>query len=135
MRPSSPGAEAKVSSPQTLSVSVNSASTGLAVPLIEVIDQIETVWRDARLLRVDRVWSIQAQCDPREGVLAGELLQSLRAEIEAIPRPPGYQLVWEGEAGDSAEAQSSLAATLPLGFTAMVLTVILLFNAFTPFPF
>jgi multidrug efflux pump subunit AcrB len=37
--------------------------------------------------------------------------------------------IWGGEQGDSAEANDDLASTLPLGLLAMVLTVVLLFNA------
>jgi len=117
-------------SPESLvSLQIASPATGLTVPLIEIVSDVRTEWRDALLLRVDRVWAIQAQCDPAEGILTGDLLQRLRPQIDAIELPPGYSLVWQGEAGDSAEAQQNLAATIPLGFLAMVLTVVLLFNA------
>ena len=43
--------------------------------------------------------------------------------------PDGYHLKWEGESGDSSEAQGSLASTIPLGLLAMVLVVVVLFNA------
>ena len=111
------------------SIQVTSAVTGRSVPIIELVDTVNTVWRDARILRVDRTWTIQAQCDPAEGVLADDLLTRLKPQIEAIDLPSGYALKWNGEAGDSAEAQSSLAAAIPMGLIAMVLTVVFLFNA------
>ena len=43
--------------------------------------------------------------------------------------PPGYSFSWEGEYGDSAEANENLASTLPLGGLATVLVVVVLFNA------
>jgi len=43
--------------------------------------------------------------------------------------PVGYTLEWKGEFGNSAEANAGLASTMPLGFGAMILVVILLFNA------
>ncbi len=52
----------------------------------------------------------------------------MRPDIEAIELPDGYSLEWDGEYGDSKEANENLAATLPLGFTAMVLTVFILFG-------
>lgn len=110
-------------------VQVPSAVTGGTIPLLQLVDGFDTVWRDALFRRVDRVWAIQAQCDPAEGILAGVLLNELRPEIEAIELPPGYRLKWEGEFGDSSEANEELASTLPVGFGAMVLTVIFLFNA------
>ena len=110
-------------------IQVISRSSGQPVPVIETVDGFETVWKNARLLRVDRVWTINAQADPLPGELASELLDRLRPQIEAIELPDGYTLKWGGEFGDSAEANSSLASTLPMGFLAMVLVVVVLFNA------
>lgn len=110
-------------------VQVPSAVTGGTIPLLQLVDGFDTVWRDALFRRVDRVWAIQAQCDPAEGVLSGVLLKELRPDIEAIELPPGYSFKWQGEIGDSSEANEDLASTLPVAFGAMVLTVVLLFNA------
>ncbi len=43
--------------------------------------------------------------------------------------PEGYTLHWDGEYGDSKEANEALATTLPLGLLAMVLTVFILFGS------
>lgn len=110
-------------------IQVTSHKTGLSVPLLETVDQVGTVWRDANLLRVNRVWTINAQSDPLPSELASELLARLRPQIEAIDLPPGYQLEWGGEYGDSAESNEELASTIPYGLLAMVLTVVILFNA------
>ncbi len=109
-------------------IPVLSATTRRAVPLAQVLDGIEIVWRDGRIIRQDRVPAITAQCDPRLGVLADELMDRLRPEIEAIPLPPGYTLTWEGELGESAEARANVGSTIPLGVLAMVLVVVFLFN-------
>ncbi len=111
------------------SIQVLSPTTGGAVPLAQVIDDVDLIWRNGRLLRTDRVMTIKAQCDPALGVNTDDLLNRVRPKIEAIPRPSGYQLKWEGEAGDSSDAQSSLASTIPLGLLAMVLVVVFLLNA------
>ena len=110
-------------------IQIPSSTTGRAVPLIEVVDLVETKWRDAILRRVDRQWTINAQSDPVPGSLASDLLSRVQPGIEAIDLPPGYTLKWSGEAGDSAEANGNLASTIPLGLLAMVLVVIFLFNA------
>ncbi|MEM9171494.1 MAG: efflux RND transporter permease subunit [Pseudomonadota bacterium] len=106
-----------------------SPSTGASVPLAQVIDRPSSTWRDARILRTNRVLTIKAQCDPALGEVTDDLLSRLQPQIEAIDLPPGYKLEWKGEAGDSSDAQSSLASTLPLGLLAMVLVVVVLFNA------
>lgn len=111
------------------SVQIPSQVTGGTIPLIETVDGFETVWRDAMLRRVDRVWTIRAQADPMPGELSSVAFERVRPRIEAIELPPGYSLTWRGEYGDSAEANGNLMSTLPLGLLAMVLVVVLLFNA------
>ncbi|MFN3211750.1 MAG: efflux RND transporter permease subunit [Henriciella sp.] len=110
-------------------IQIPSSTTGGVVPLIEVVDGVETVWRDAILRRIDRQWTIKAQADRTAGELASDLLDRVRPQIEAIELPPGYSFKWQGEYGDSAEANGNLASTLPLGLLAMVLVVVILFNA------
>ena len=73
--------------------------------------------------------TIKAQCDPALGVLADDLFSRLRPKIEAISLPSGYNLEWDGEFGNSSEAQSNLASTIPLGLLSMILVVVVLFNA------
>ena len=108
---------------------VPSSVTGKSVPIAEVVDGFRTSWRDGQLKRVDRVWTIKAQSDPVAGELASDLFSRVKPQIEAMELPEGYRLNWGGESGDSAEANGSLAKTIPLGFLAMVLVVVILFNA------
>ena len=111
------------------SIGITSNVTGKTVPLIETVDGFNTVWRDANLKRVNRVWAIKAQSDPLPSVLTADVFNRLKPKIEAIELPPGYRLDWKGEQGDSAEANGDLAAALPMGLLAMVIVVVLLFNA------
>ena len=110
-------------------ISITSPTTGKTVPILEVVDGFDTRWQNSRLRRVDRVWTINAQSDPLPDELASTLRERLIPQIEAIELPEGYSFKWGGEYGDSAEANENLAGTLPLGFLAMVLVVVLLFNA------
>ena len=110
-------------------IQIPNRASGGVTRLSEVVDGIETTWRNGRLKRVDRTWTINAQCDPALGELASEALARLRPRIEAIALPESYRLEWGGEHGDSSEANANLASALPLGFLAMVLVVIVLFNA------
>ena len=111
------------------SLQVISPVTGKSVPLAQVIDNMRVRWRNSNILRTDRVLTIKAQCDPALGVVADDLFTSVREKIEAIPLPAGYSLTWDGEYGSSSEAQGNLAGTIPLGLLAMVLVVVVLFNA------
>ncbi len=110
-------------------VQILSPVSGVTVPIGQVTNGFRTVWRDGLLRREDRTWIIKAQSDPYPDELPSQLLARLRPAIEAIELPDGYTLRWDGEYGDSKEANENLAATLPLGFLAMVLTVIILFGS------
>lgn len=109
-------------------IQVLSAITGQSVPIRQVTETFRTRWRDGLVRREDRQWTIKAQSDPYPGELASELLARLRPQIEAIDLPDGYSLEWGGEFGNSAESNASLAAALPMGLLAMVLTVFVLFG-------
>ncbi|MEL6861322.1 MAG: efflux RND transporter permease subunit [Pseudomonadota bacterium] len=119
----------RLNAQEIVGIQIPSSTTGRVIPLVEVVDSVDPIWRDAMLRRVDRQWTIKAQADPAIGELASDLLDRVRPQIEAIPLPPGYSFKWEGEYGDSAEANGNLASTFPLGGLAMVLVVVILFNA------
>ena len=106
-----------------------SSSTGRVVPLSQVMDGARTTWRNAQIRRENRVWTITAQCDPYPDELASDLLARLQDPINGIQLPEGYSLRWDGEIGDSTEANENLAKTIPFGLLAMVLVVVVLFNA------
>ena len=109
-------------------IQIISPATGAAVPLEQVVDNIDMVWRNSLLLREDRVWKIKAQSDPVSGDLASDLQGRLLPEIEAIDLPPGVTIEWGGELGNSSEAEEALASAIPMGFLTMVLIVVVLFN-------
>ncbi|MEM9643252.1 MAG: efflux RND transporter permease subunit [Pseudomonadota bacterium] len=110
-------------------VEVYSQITGGYIPVGQVVDRFEVVLEGGNLRRIDRQFTITAQSDPAPGVLSGDLFDTVRGPIEDIALPPGYALEWRGEFGGSQDANAGLAATMPLGFGAMVLVVVLLFNA------
>ena len=106
-----------------------SSATGAVVPLSETMDGVRTIWRDGQIRRENRIWTIKAQSDPYPDELASDLLARVRGPIEAIELPQGYSFKWDGEYGSSTEANENLATTIPPGILAMVLVVVVLFNA------
>lgn len=110
-------------------IQVPSQRSGATVPASETVRGLDLIWRDGQLLREDRVWTLKVQSDPRIGVLASTILARVQPEIEAIELPEGYSLRWDGEIGDSSEANGQLAGTFPIAAIAVVLVMILLFNA------
>lgn len=111
-------------------VQVYSPTARRFVPVSQFVDKVEVRWEDAIIRREDRFPMIKAQCDPPAGQLSAPLLARLRPKVEAIPLPPGYVLEWHGEHKASTEANAGLAASTPYGFAAMVVAVIVMFNAF-----
>lgn len=110
-------------------IQVQSSISGAFVPIEQVTDGFITKWKSGIYKRENRIWTINAQCDPYPDELASDLLARLMPKIEAIELPDGYTLEWGGEYGDSKESNDDLATTLPMGFGAMVLVVIVLFGS------
>lgn len=96
---------------------------------LPVADDFQLVFEPGNLRRIDRALAITAQSDNPAGMLSGDLFGTVRAPIEAIALPPGYGFEWKGEFGGAHEANAGLASTMPLGFGAMIVVVLLLFNA------
>jgi multidrug efflux pump subunit AcrB len=109
-------------------IQIWSPALGKQVPISQVVSRFDTVWQDARLKRRNRILTIKVSCNPKQG-LPSALLSRLRPKIEAIQLPSGYRLAWGGEYENSKDAQAGLAKFLPLSFLAMILVVIILFNA------
>jgi multidrug efflux pump subunit AcrB len=98
-----------------------------SVPVSQVVTHYETRWENSVIRGRNRIQTIIASCNPDDG-MAGELLERLWPQIEAIELPPGYKLEWGGEYEDSQNAQAGLGASLPVGFLLMILTSIFLFG-------
>jgi multidrug efflux pump subunit AcrB len=110
-------------------VQVYSPTAGRYLPVGQLIKGTDLEWVDAIVRRVDRLPTLKAQADPLPGELSGPLLERLKPSIEAIALPPGYALEWHGEDKASREANAGLALSAPYGFAAMILAVVVMFNA------
>ncbi|WP_417614052.1 efflux RND transporter permease subunit [Oceanisphaera sp.] len=99
------------------------------LPVSQLVKEVKVEWVNAIIRRVDRFPTIKAQVDPLPGEQSTPLLERLRPAVEAIPLPPGYRLEWHGEYKASKEANDGLAISAPYGFSAMILAVVVMFNA------
>lgn len=109
-------------------VQIFSPNTGEYVPITQVVERFDMVFEPGKLRKIDRELTITAQADNAHGTSSGDLFEQVKEQIEGIELPPGYSLEWKGEYGNSKEANEGLAKTMPLGFGAMALVVIFLFN-------
>ncbi|WP_299281380.1 efflux RND transporter permease subunit [uncultured Tateyamaria sp.] len=114
---------------QLRDIQVYSAAIGRYIPISQVVDRFDIVFEAGNLRRIDRALAITAQSDNAPGVLSGDLFEAVKGPIEGIALPPGYSMEWKGEFGSSQEANAGLASTMPIGFGAMFIVVLFLFNA------
>ena len=98
------------------------------IPLANVVTGLDTTWADEVVERRQRKRTLTVVTDPNHGS-APELLDRLRPLIEGLPFPPGYYVEWGGEYESTVDAQTALAAPIPIFVGIMVLIVIGLFNA------
>ena len=101
------------------------------VMINEVVSEFPTQWEDALIQRKDRKRTLAVLTDPDifSGETAADLFKRLRPQIEALEIPDGYELEWGGEFESSTKAKKGLFASLPMGFLAMFIITVLLFNA------
>jgi multidrug efflux pump subunit AcrB len=111
-----------------MNLQIWSPAAGRAIPLRQVVSGTETTFEDEIIIRIDRTPTLTVLCDPKSGP-ASVLFNRVRPAIEAIEMPPGCRMEWGGEYEDSAEAQEGLMASIPFFVLAMILIVIVLFNA------
>ena len=102
------------------------------LPIEQVLLGFATEWEDPLIMRLNRKRTLTVQADPAllSGETAAQLFGRIRPEIEAIPLPEGYSLEWGGEYESSRDAQGAVFGSLPLGFLAMFMITILLFDSF-----
>ena len=101
------------------------------VMIDEVVDEFRTEWEDALIQRRDRKRTLSVLTDPDTfgDETADDLFNRLRPKIEAIDIPDGYRLEWGGEYETSTRARKAVFKSLPLGFLAMFVITVLLFNS------
>ncbi|WP_432467236.1 efflux RND transporter permease subunit [Agarivorans sp. Z349TD_8] len=101
------------------------------VPITQLVSSFDSEWEDPIIMRRDRKRLITILADPAigSGQTADSLLRKVRDKVEAIPLPDGYKLEWGGEFETSSEAQQGIAGSIPMGYLAMFLLTVLLFNS------
>ena len=92
----------------------------------EVLDRVKP--KIEQTLGVDTEVYLGRKVDP-EKYTAGTIPIKYD-DIIPLKDKPGYFIAWSGEAEDSADATTQLAASIPIYFGMMILVVIFLFNAF-----
>lgn len=101
------------------------------VPLSNVISDFRLEWENPLIMRRDRtrVLTVQTDPDPASGLTPAQVVARVQPQIDKLKLPAGYRLEWGGELESSREAQSGLLSSLPVGFLAMFIITVLMFNS------
>jgi len=101
------------------------------VPMSNVISDFRLEWENPLIMRRDRtrVLTVQTDPDPASGLTSAQVVARVQPQIDQLKLPAGYRLEWGGELESSREAQSGLLSSLPVGFLAMFIITILMFNS------
>ena len=88
---------------------------GRAVTIGQVA-RVQFVWEPGVVWREGREWAIMVQSDVVEGIQGPTVTDQVDAKLAEIRArlPAGYRLTVEGAAADSAEAEASIMAHVPL---------------------
>ncbi len=105
-----------------------SPAASAMIPMRQVVSGFESTFEDEIIQRRNRKPTITVYADP-DKELASNLFSRVRAQVEALELPPGYELEWGGEYEDSGNAQAGLVASLPMFILIMILITVMLFNS------
>ncbi len=101
------------------------------VPVLQVIDGIETRWENPIIWRWDRRRAITVQCSPNN-VTAPTLRNAVLEKFNDIKLPPGYRLDWDGEYWSAKQSQDALTPGIVPAIVVMLFILVALFNSFRP---
>ncbi|MCC5855754.1 MAG: efflux RND transporter permease subunit [Idiomarina sp.] len=123
--------EERVFLEQWQDILVFSPALNTYVPLTQVVDDMPLDWEDAVIQRRDRKRTLTVMADPSplHHETPAQILARVKADIEAIPLPPGYTQSWGGEYEASGDAKAAVFQSLPLGYFAMFIITVLLFSS------
>ncbi|WP_271272404.1 efflux RND transporter permease subunit [Aliamphritea hakodatensis] len=101
------------------------------IPVDQIVGSFDVVWEDSLIVRRDRKRTLTLMTDPDlfGDDTAAALQSRLKPKIEALELPPGYSVEWGGEDESSRDAQAPIFKAMPLGFLAMFLITLVLFNS------
>ncbi len=102
---------------------------GRPVPLAQVAE-LELRWGESTIWRHNRRRALTLQVDLAPGYTTNEVQRALDDQVHAIEVPAGYELEWDGEAVQAAEARASVLGPVPVVLGLMALILMAQFNSY-----
>ncbi len=98
------------------------------IPLSQSVKGINLLWEDPLVIRYNGERAMRAQCNTISSVGAEDARVQIVDEIEAIPLPEGYSLIWKGERYATTQSLKYLFASIPLAIVLIIGILIMLFK-------
>ncbi|MGB9989726.1 efflux RND transporter permease subunit [Massilia sp. SM-13] len=107
-------------------------ASGKSVPISQLA-RVHFVWEPGVVWRLGREWAITVQSDVVEGIQGPTVSDQVNAKLADLRAklPPGYRIKVKGAASDSAEAEASIAANLPLALFIIFTLLMLQLHSFS----
>jgi multidrug efflux pump subunit AcrB len=110
---------------------IQAPSSTEVIPLSAVTTEIRAEWEDPIIVRWNRRRAVTTQ-GAAKGVTFPTLRESVVDAFDAIPLPPGYDLIWDGEHASTVEGQAGLVPGIVPAVVIMLFIIVVLFNAVRP---
>jgi multidrug efflux pump subunit AcrB len=110
---------------------IQASSSTEVIPLSAVTTEIRAEWEDPIIVRWNRRRAVTTQ-GAAKGVTFPTLRESVVDGFDAIPLPPGYDLIWDGEHASTVEGQAGLVPGIVPAVVIMLFIIVALFNAVRP---
>ena len=99
-----------------------------AIPLSTVTTGLRLGWEEPVVRRRDGKRTVEAQCEPIDGISAAQVQAELEEQVAAIKLPVGYQYKWIGESELKADGLKGIMSYMPIAVGIIILILLLLFN-------
>ena len=97
-----------------------------STPLKQVSDGVRVRWEDPVVPRYNGQRAQTVMCSPVSGMETEQARLAIAKEVDKLPLPAGYALMWKGEKDASSQTMYYLFKNVPLGIVLMITILILL---------
>jgi multidrug efflux pump subunit AcrB len=98
---------------------LSSPVTGARVPLRQIAD-VAPEWQTGKIMHRNGVRTLTVQSETTDGILASEILNDIRPQIETLQLPEGYHIEYGGEYSNKQETFSQM-------ITVLIISLVLIF--------
>lgn len=124
----------EISVPMLMSGKIQELSDNMfrTVPLGSVCDGVRLTWEENNIHRHNSRRAIEVECDPNpdiKGITSNKVLSDIRATINALPLPEGYEIHWIGTEKDANAGVSSVLLKSIIGSILIIIILLCLFNS------